>query len=201
MSKYEYITKHNSPRRAHTKAKRGAAAIDTIVIHHWDDVDRKPTFAGTIAWLTRAGASTSAHYVVEAGRVACIVSPRDIAWHAGNWGWNQRSIGIELNPRASAGDYATAGELIRELRAAYGDMPLKAHKAIKATSCPGRYVLASLDDEARGKMTGPTPVYYTVKPGDTLGRIARSLKTTVAKLAKRNGIEDPNKIRVGQKIK
>ena len=199
MASYEYITKHTAP--AQTKAKRGAAAIDTIVIHHWDDAAKKPTFGGTVAWLTRKGASTSAHYVVEAGKVACLVSPKHIAWHAGNWSWNSRSIGIELNPRASAGDYATAAQLIRELRAAYGDMPLKAHKAIKATSCPGNYVLASLDLEARGKVTGPAPVYYTVRRGDTLGKIARALKTTVAKLAKRNGIKDPNKISVGQKIK
>lgn len=41
-------------------------------------------------------------------------------------------------------------------------------------------------------------VKYTVKKGDTLSSIAKKYKTTVAKLAKANGIKEPNKIYVGQ---
>lgn len=42
---------------------------------------------------------------------------------------------------------------------------------------------------------------YTVKEGDTLSSIANKKKTTVAKLVKLNNISNPDKIKVGQKIK
>jgi lysozyme len=42
---------------------------------------------------------------------------------------------------------------------------------------------------------------YTVKAGDTLSEIAAKYKTTVKDLQQLNGIKDPNKIFVGQKIK
>ena len=43
--------------------------------------------------------------------------------------------------------------------------------------------------------------YYTVKSGDTLSGIAKKYGTTVKALASANGIKNPNKIYVGQKIK
>ena len=43
--------------------------------------------------------------------------------------------------------------------------------------------------------------YYTVKSGDTLGAIAKKYGTTYQKLAKMNGIANPNKIYAGQKIR
>lgn len=44
-------------------------------------------------------------------------------------------------------------------------------------------------------------VYYTVKAGDTLSRIAGIFKTSVGKLATINNIRNPNFIRKGQKLK
>lgn len=49
------------------------------------------------------------------------------------------------------------------------------------------------------KLTGD--VWYTVKKGDTLGEIAEKYDTTYQSLAKLNGIKNPNRIEVGQKIK
>ena len=43
--------------------------------------------------------------------------------------------------------------------------------------------------------------YYTVKSGDTLTKIAAKYNTTYRKLADLNGIANPNKIYVGQKIR
>ncbi|MDO4503829.1 MAG: LysM domain-containing protein [Clostridia bacterium] len=48
---------------------------------------------------------------------------------------------------------------------------------------------------------GNTPVFYTVKPGDTLSAIALKYGTTVNKLVSDNGIKNKNKIYVGQPIK
>ena len=42
--------------------------------------------------------------------------------------------------------------------------------------------------------------YYIVKKGDTLSKIAKKYNTTVNKLVALNGIKDPNKINVGQKL-
>lgn len=199
MSTYEYITKHNAP--AYTPAKRGKGDIQGVTIHHWDDLDRKPTFAGTVSWLTRKGATTSAHYVVEAGKVACLVSPKNIAYGNGNWPSNQVRIVIECNPRASEADYATVAELCRELEAAYGRLDYNEHREIKATSCPGRWDADKVQDLARGTAPVKSSAYYTIKAGDTLGKLAVRFKTTVAKLSKLNGVKDPDRIGAGQKIK
>lgn len=44
-------------------------------------------------------------------------------------------------------------------------------------------------------------ITYTVKKGDTLSGIASKYGTTYQKIAKENNISNPNKIRVGQKLK
>lgn len=44
-------------------------------------------------------------------------------------------------------------------------------------------------------------IYYTVKAGDTLGKIARAHRTTVAHLVELNGIKNKNLIITGQKIR
>lgn len=44
-------------------------------------------------------------------------------------------------------------------------------------------------------------IYYIVKKGDTLSKIAKEYKTTYQQLAKINGIKNVNLIYVGQKIK
>lgn len=46
----------------------------------------------------------------------------------------------------------------------------------------------------------PAPCVYVVKKGDTLGKIAQRYGTTYTALAKTNGIPDPDKIYIGQKI-
>ena len=45
------------------------------------------------------------------------------------------------------------------------------------------------------------PVYYTVKSGDTLSKIASRFGTTYQKIAQMNGIGNPNKIHVGQRLR
>jgi LysM repeat protein len=44
------------------------------------------------------------------------------------------------------------------------------------------------------------PHVYIVRKGDTLSKLARHYKTTVHALARANGIRDPNKIYVGQRL-
>lgn len=136
---------------------RQGRKITAIAIHHWGALGQ--THDGVVNWFCNPaqGAQTSAHFVVSGGRVHCIVSPADTAWHAGNWEANLTTIGIECRPEAEAADYRTAAELVRWLRSKYGDLPLKPHKAFTSTACPGRWDLARLDREARGTTTGGGP--------------------------------------------
>lgn len=43
-------------------------------------------------------------------------------------------------------------------------------------------------------------IIYFVKPGDTLWKIAKRFRSTVSNIAKMNGIEDENKINIGQQL-
>ncbi len=76
----------------YTVADRPATSpITRLVIHVAEG-----TWASTYTWFRNSSAQASAHYVVSSsGRVAQMVPDRDIAWHAGNWAYNESSIGIE----------------------------------------------------------------------------------------------------------
>ncbi len=66
--------------------------IDRIVIHV-----TQGSYAGTISWFQNPSAAVSAHYVIKSsnGAVTQMVRDKDVAWHAGNSSYNNRSIGIE----------------------------------------------------------------------------------------------------------
>ncbi|MFE2045503.1 N-acetylmuramoyl-L-alanine amidase [Streptomyces sp. NPDC059477] len=66
--------------------------VDLIVIHV-----AQTTYANTLSVFQRPSKDVSAHYVVRSrdGHVAQCVRESDIGWHAGNWDYNTRSIGIE----------------------------------------------------------------------------------------------------------
>ena len=140
---YTYITKFTSPNQNARNSK-----VKSITIHHWGS--RGQEFDNVVNWLCQKRAGTSAHYVVEAGKVACIVDPDRRAWHAGNSRGNHESIGIECRPEATEGDYATVAALVADLRAVYGNIPLKRHKDWTSTACPGVWDIGKIDRLARG---------------------------------------------------
>jgi hypothetical protein len=75
----------------YTKASRGPAAIDYVVIHVTEG-----SFWGSVRWLQNDRSESSSHYVVSRrGKIVQLVHRSDIAWHAGNWRVNAHSIGIE----------------------------------------------------------------------------------------------------------
>ena len=142
----------------------GARRVTSITIHHWGDKGQQ--FDTVRDFLCTNNTPTSAHYVAQDGLVACIVSPDDCAFHAGNAEGNTFSVGIECRPEATDGDYATVAELIRNIRAIYGDVPLYPHNHWFATACPGDYDLARLDSLARG--TTITPQSTTTSEDDEM---------------------------------
>ena len=70
----------------------GSNTVDMIVVHI-----TQCSFASAIRRFQDPSSGVSAHYTVRSsdGFIAQSVSEKDIAWHAGNWSYNWRSIGIE----------------------------------------------------------------------------------------------------------
>ena len=134
---YQYITEYDSPNFGYPTGTRGQNQPEKIVIHHWGGDES--TFTGTISWLLNPDSEVSAHFVVEAGRVACIVNWNDAAWHAGDREVNLQSIGIECHPRCSLEDRETVAELVASLWHEYGKLPLLGHQEVVSTGCPGRW--------------------------------------------------------------
>jgi hypothetical protein len=74
-----------------TKAHRTVQSIDKIVVHVTEG-----SFWGSVRWLKSPRAHASSHYVVARnGKIVQLVHLSDIAWHAGHWGTNEQSVGIE----------------------------------------------------------------------------------------------------------
>ena len=131
-------------RRNYSNRSRGPKNIDLIVIHIAEG-----SYSGTISWFKKRRSRVSAHYVVGGrDKVAQCVRNGDIAWHAGNWSYNRRSIGIEHAGYASdrdawEGKYSTSAKLSAYLSRRYG-VPVDRdhfvlHRKVPGVrkSCPG----------------------------------------------------------------
>ncbi|MET7692955.1 peptidoglycan recognition family protein [Streptomyces sp. NPDC005483] len=66
--------------------------VDRVVIHV-----TQTSYTDALDIFRNPAKAVSAHYVVRSadGHVAQCVREADVAWHAGNWDYNTRSIGIE----------------------------------------------------------------------------------------------------------
>ncbi|MYT37648.1 N-acetylmuramoyl-L-alanine amidase [Streptomyces sp. SID8356] len=86
---------------AHPSERR----IDRVVIHVAQQL-----FTPTIGIFRNPARQVSAHYVVRSGdgHVAQCVREKDIAWHAGDWDVNTRSIGIEHEGWVDRPEFFTA---------------------------------------------------------------------------------------------
>lgn len=134
---YEYLTQYNSPNFGYPRGTKGQNSVDEIIIHHWGADGQ--SFMGVVNWLCRQGGDSSAHFVVEHSRVACVIDHGDSAWHSGNYYVNNHSIGIECRPEMSEGDLETLCELVASLYIIYGILPIRGHKDVVPTACPGKY--------------------------------------------------------------
>lgn len=154
---YNYETQHNSPN--FTPANQVAATwgrprtIEAIAIHHWGAVTA--SYEGTINTLKVPG-GVSAHFVATGTgrRVAQLVNIPDASWATNSA--NPYTISIECDPRCRPEDYDVVGELIAELRAEYGNLPLVPHRQFVATACPGNYDLNRLNQVAATKVADKT---------------------------------------------
>lgn len=145
--------------------------IDTIVIHHnagTSDEGARRT------WYVSTGHGTSAHYQVTPDKIWGCVGENYVAYHAGNYPVNQRSIGIEHLNNTGAPTWTIAEEtyrnsakLIRDICERY-NIPIdrqhiRKHGEISSTSCPAGIDIDRLVAMARGAEY-VTPSKATPKP-------------------------------------
>ncbi|MET9254165.1 N-acetylmuramoyl-L-alanine amidase [Streptomyces sp. NPDC003717] len=78
--------------------------LDHVIIHVTQE-----TYPDALAIFRDPQRAVSAHYVVRSadGHVAQCVREADIAWHAGNWDYNTRSVGIEHEAWVDRPEYFT----------------------------------------------------------------------------------------------
>ncbi len=78
--------------------------VDMIIIH-----DIEGSYGSAIQLFQNPNTQASAHYVVSyQGQITQMVAEHDIAWHAGNWDYNTRAIGIEHEGFAGKNLYTLA---------------------------------------------------------------------------------------------
>lgn len=88
--------------------------VDMIVIH-----DIEGSASSAIKAFQDPSRHGSAHYVISyAGHLWQMVLEKDVAWHAGNWDYNTRSIGIEHEGYAWTPGLYTAAEYIASAKVA-----------------------------------------------------------------------------------
>lgn len=133
--------------------------IDRIIIH-WI----VGNLAAADTQFQKASPGTSAHYGIENSEVHQYVKEENVAYHAGVYTMNQRSIGIEhsADPNRPASDetYETSGELIAQISKRH-NIPLDrehiiGHKEVKATQCPGTMDIDRLITIAKRKLEPQT---------------------------------------------
>lgn len=182
MSDYKYFTKWTAANQTHASDCLEVFGYEReilyITIHHWGKRLQNYTparFRSICKYLASANKRmVSAHYVVERGKVACLIAPKHASWANGNAKGNAQSVTIECNPQASRKDKETIAQLIAELREAYaGKEVLVRHSYWTPTACPGKYNVFELDDMALAIQHGkglkpvsgdPKPIKTAPKP-------------------------------------
>jgi N-acetylmuramoyl-L-alanine amidase-like protein len=139
--------------------------IEYIVIH-----DTEATYATTLQ-LVQDPTYVSWHYTIRSadGHVAQHVKTKDVAWQAGNWYVNAKSVGIEHEGFLAAGSwyteamYRSSARLVRYL-ALRLDIPLDRQHILGHDNVPG-----PTPSSVRGMHTDPGPYWDWRHYFDLLG--------------------------------
>ena len=135
--------------------KRGLVGeLNAITLHHWGSDGQD--FDNVVSWLVADGNGnnqSSAHEVIEGGRVAILADMKDGTWNSGSAQGNVDNYALECRPEADPETVATVAARVAAIREEAGkDLPLNIHSDYTATQCPGRYrdLLGEIDALARG---------------------------------------------------
>ena len=120
--------------------------VQMIIIH-----DTEGSYGSAIQLFQDPSTQASSHYVVaDAGQITQMVAEKDIAWHAGNWDYNTRAIGIEHEGYAyaqptwyTAAMYQASAHLIASICSRWG-VPMDrthviGHSEVPDPNNPGLY--------------------------------------------------------------
>ncbi|MHB9782517.1 GBS Bsp-like repeat-containing protein, partial [Streptococcus sp. 10F2] len=157
--KYSGVVTHIDSNPVYSDQNR--VTIDRIVIHHNAGMSDEGARA---TWYIRNGNETSAHYQVTPDKIWGVVPENEVAWHAGHYPTNQRSIGIEhlnnsLGPEWTIAEetYRNSAKLIADISLRY-NIPLDrdhviGHDEVSATLCPGGIDIDKLLSMAKAERT------------------------------------------------
>ncbi|MER7011902.1 N-acetylmuramoyl-L-alanine amidase [Saccharopolyspora sp. NPDC000359] len=131
--------------------------ISSIVLH-----DTETSYQSTISTFQNPAHGAASHYVIRSsdGQVTQMVPTKDMAWHAGSWDRNIRSIGIEHEGWAAEGGtwyteqmYRSSAELVKYLADKY-DIPLDREHVVGHDE-----VSADKPEQAGGEHYDPGPYW------------------------------------------
>lgn len=164
--------------------------IDLIVVHHMAGV-LTPKQCNNVL----KGRGGSIHYAIgNDGLIGYGIDESLVAWHAGNWPINQRSIGIEVSNSKLNGDWPVSDKAFKALvklvadiakRNNLGKLVLKKnigyHSLYASTSCPGPYLkrkMTQLIEEANAINYPPVKDSFLPSkgywgPGDTSAKVGQ----------------------------
>ncbi|MBB4981340.1 N-acetylmuramoyl-L-alanine amidase [Streptomyces nymphaeiformis] len=152
----------------HDKANRPVSqSIDYIVIHD-TEADWKTTLK-----LVQDPTYVSWQYSLRSsdGHVAQHVPLKDVAWHAGNWFVNAKSVGLEHEGFLTSPDswyteamYRSSARLVRYIAARY-DIPLDRQHVLGHDNVPG-----TVTSSIKGMHTDPGPYWDWAHYFQLLGR-------------------------------
>ncbi len=128
--------------RNYTAGRQGNR-ISKIVVHY---TGTEASAHNNLLYFSRSSAGASAHYFIDRdGTLRQSVSEGDTAWHAGDWGTNLRSVGIEVvsgGADFTEAQVETLSQLVAEIRGrcgvAAGDVIR--HYDVTGKLCPAPYV-------------------------------------------------------------
>ena len=113
---YQFIAASSSN---YSNYSRTGSDIDYVVVH-----TVQGSYSGCISWFQNSSAGVSAHYVVRSsdGQITQMVKEEDVGWHAGNWSYNEASVGIEHEGYVESPDtyyttamYSASGALVADI--------------------------------------------------------------------------------------
>ena len=140
---------------AQNRSPRGTLPPDAIVIHY----TAGGRFDSVAVYLTKPNErNVSIHFLIGTEGETALLCPLDwIAYHAGDWKWNSRSVGIELVHPNDDSPYPPAQldaliSLCKRLAALFQIQRenVVGHRAIVATLCPRALDLDRVRDRVFG---------------------------------------------------
>lgn len=153
--------------------------ITDITIHHMAGVLSAEQCGGIFA---RAGRNGSSHYGVgNGGEIGQYVDESDTAWTNSNWPSNCRSVTIETSNSATGGEWPVGDAAYNSLIKLVADIAkrnnlgtlvagqnLTWHSMFAATTCPGDYLRARVEEIARkaNEINGGGPAPTPTPTGD-----------------------------------